>query len=479
MRSRAQTCRREAQARRRPVTEKENDMTNSSLPIAIIGAGPIGLAAAAEAIERGQTPIVFEAGNAIASSVREWSHVSMFSPWEFNVDAAAARLLRAAGWTHPSEDEIPSGDELIELYLEPLAKLPQIAQRIHLNSKVISVSRRNTDKVRTAGREEQPFILRVAGPDGERNVEARAVIDASGTWTSPNPIGSDGFPALGETRAQDRIFYGMPKLEGAVRARYAGRKTLVIGSGHSAINALLDLAELKQEFPETKIVWAMRKENIEEAFGGEGGDALAQRGVLGSAARSLVETRSAEVLSPFRIFALERKRDNSLRVIGELSAREMVIEADEIIVATGFRPDFSFLREIRLWIDPWLESSGVIGPLIDPNLHSCGSVRPHGAAELAHVEKDFYIVGMKSYGRAPTFLLTTGHEQARSVLAELTGDFEAARKVELKLPETGVCKANPRRAPGAAPAVKKEASCCAPTCCGSSAKSEFEQPQPA
>jgi thioredoxin reductase len=455
-------------------------MTNASLPIAIIGAGPIGLAAAAHVIERGETPIVFEAGNAIGSSVREWAHVDMFSPWEFNVDATAARLLGASGWLHPPKDVIPTGGELIELYLEPLAKLPQLAKHIHLDSKVVAVSRRNMDKVRTAGRDQQPFVLRIAGSEGESNFEARAVIDASGTWTSPNPIGSNGFPALGEKRMQDRIFYGMPKLEGVTRARYAGRKTLVIGSGHSAINALLDLSELKQEVPETEIVWAMRKENIEEAFGGEAEDALAQRGALGSAARSIVEAGAAQVLSPFRISALERKPNNSLRVLGELNGTAVTIDADEIIVATGFRPDLSFLREIRLTIDPWLESSGTIGPLIDPNLHSCGSVRPHGAVELAHVEKDFYIVGMKSYGRAPTFLLTTGHEQVRSIMAELTGDHEAARKVELKLPETGVCKSNPRRAPGAAP-TKETTSCCAPTCCGgtSDKTQQLSQPEPA
>ncbi len=229
--------------------------------------------------------------------------------------------------------------------------------------------------------------------------------------------------------------------------------------------------------PETEIVWALRKENIEEAFGGEADDALAQRGALGSAARSIVETGAARVLSPFRIFALERKYNNSLHVHGDLNGTAITIDTDEIIVATGFRPDLSFLREIRLTIDPWLESSGTIGPLIDPNLHSCGSVRPHGAVELAHLEKDFYIVGMKSYGRAPTFLLTTGHEQVRSVLAELTGDHDAARKVELKLPETGVCKSNPRRAAGTPPA-KETTDCCAPTCCDETSDKTQHAPQP-
>jgi hypothetical protein len=110
-----------------------------------------------------------------------------------------------------------------------------------------------------------------------------------------------------------------------------------------------------------------------------------------------------------------------------------------LIVATGFRPDMSFLSEVRLALDPALECPPVLAPLIDPNLHSCGTVRPHGARELAQPESGFYFAGMKSYGRAPTFLMMTGYEQVRSIVADIAGDREAAERVELVLPETGVC----------------------------------------
>jgi hypothetical protein len=113
---------------------------------------------------------------------------------------------------------------------------------------------------------------------------------------------------------------------------------------------------------------------------------------------------------------------------------------DRIIVATGFRPDLSLARELRLKLDPWLEAPEQLAPLIDPNAHSCGTVYPHGAVELSHPEKDFYVVGMKSYGRAPTFLMLTGYEQVRSIACALTGDDAGARNVELVLPETGVCQ---------------------------------------
>jgi hypothetical protein len=101
------------------------------------------------------------------------------------------------------------------------------------------------------------------------------------------------------------------------------------------------------------------------------------------------------------------------------------------------------VSELRLRLDPWLESTEALGPLIDPNLHSCGTVRPHGHRELAHPEKGFYTLGVKSYGRAPTFLMATGYEQARSVVAAIAGDVTAADRVELDLPETGVCSAGP------------------------------------
>jgi hypothetical protein len=116
---------------------------------------------------------------------------------------------------------------------------------------------------------------------------------------------------------------------------------------------------------------------------------------------------------------------------------------DEVVACTGFRPDLELTRELRLAFDPVVESPPALAPLIDPNVHSCGTVPPHGARELAHPERDFYVVGMKSYGRAPTFLMMTGYEQVRSVVCALTGDEEGAREVRLVLPETGVCSTQP------------------------------------
>jgi thioredoxin reductase len=420
---------------------------STTLPVAIIGAGPVGLAAAAHLIERGETPLVLEAGDAVGASFRQWRHVRFFSPWKYTVDAASVALLEPTGWTLPDPQAAPTGAEIVERYLEPLAALPQIAPHVRLNTRVMGIARRGHDKLKTPGREHAPFGLRIQCPDrAEQQVLAKAVIDASGTWRTPNPLGADGLPALGEAAAADRIAYGIPNVLGAERQRYAGKRILVVGSGHSAFNALLDLADLAEQAAATEITWAVRRKHVGQLFGGEQDDALPERGRLGTRTRQLVESGRVRYLS-LRITEL-RHASSGLLVIGEDG--ETLGPVDEIICATGFRPDLSLTRELRLDLDPAVEAPSALAPLIDPNLHSCGSVPPHGAEALKHPEPDFYTVGMKSYGRAPTFLLLTGYEQVRSVAAAIAGDWDAARQVELVLPETGVCNTTASSSEGAA-----------------------------
>lgn len=411
----------------------------NALPVAVIGAGPVGLAAAAHLIERGETPMIFEAGAEVGASMRQWSHVRMFSPWEYTVDSATKRLLEAHGWQMPPKDNLPTGGDMVEQYLLPFAALPEIAPHLHLNTRVVAVSRRHVDKMKDGGRESAPFVLHVVYASGaEALLEARAVIDASGTWQQPNPMGANGLPAVGERRYADRIAYGIPDILGSARDRYANQRVLVVGSGHSALNALLELVDLAQSAPETVILWAMRGDNLRRVYGGGEDDALPARGKLGTRMKAAVEAGIVQIVSPFRVREVTAN-NGGLDVIGETTDSLQIVQVDEIIVATGARPQLDMLRELRLDLDPSLESTRLLAPMIDPNIHSCGTVRPHGETELRQPEKDFYIVGMKSYGRAPTFLLATGYEQVRSVVAALTGDWEAARDVQLNLPETGVC----------------------------------------
>jgi thioredoxin reductase len=352
------------------------------------------------------------------------------------------RLLEASGWQMPPPKSLPTGKDLVDQYLRTFAELPAIQSHIHLNARVVAVSRLNVDKMKDSRRDDAPFILHVVYGNGEEAlIEARAVIDASGTWHQPNPIGSSGLPAVGEKRNSQHIFYGIPDVRDAYRFRYANKRVMVVGSGHSAINALLELIELKQEFSETTITWVMRGTSLTRVYGGGEEDALPARGRLGTRIQAHVDAGTIEILSPFRIREL-MANERGIRVIGETSNGAKSLQVDELIAATGARPDLEMLRELRLDLDPSLESTRPLAPMIDPNIHSCGTVRPHGEAELRQPEKNFYIVGMKSYGRAPTFLLATGYEQVRSVVAALVGDWEAAREVQLNLPETGVCNSN-------------------------------------
>lgn len=405
------------------------------LPIAIIGAGPIGLAAAAHLLERGEKPIVLEAGATVGATVLQWGHVRMFSPWEFNVDAACRRLLEAGGWQMPPADELPTGAELARDYLQPLADLPAMRRVIRTGARVTAVSRAQRDKLKDAGRWTAPFSLRLQMDDGrETQVKARAVIDASGSWLQPNPLGADGIPALGEAHLNGRISYGLPDVLGEARHRYAGKRVAVAGSGHSAINTLLDLLRLRGDAPATEVVWALRSDNTSKLYGGGAEDQLPARGQLGMRIKAAVEAGALEIAAPFPVTRIARVGEKL-----QLYSDHKWLRVDEVIVCTGARPDFEILRELRLDIDPSVESARTLAPIIDPNLHSCGSVPPHGEAELRQPERDFYIIGMKSYGRAPTFLLATGYEQARSITAALCGDWTAARDVQLNLPETGVC----------------------------------------
>ena len=436
---------------------------NRAKSIAIIGGGPVGLAAAAHAIDRGLRPVVLEAGPAIGHAVRQWGHVRMFSPWAYNVDKACARLLSTVGWNAPDPEAYPTGAELAELYLEPLGTRTALAAHIRTSAEVVSVSRVGFDKVKTRGREAAPFDIRYRNGSGAEHLTADAVIDASGTWFAPNPAGVNGLPAIGEAEMSERIAYGMHDVLGRERDRYIGKTIAVLGSGHSAVGTLLDLAQLKQEAPATELVWIIRGNDQTKAFGGGANDQLAARGALGSRFARLIADGHIRVETGFR---LSRLSDEAGRLrIGSGSsccARHLIV--DELIVATGFRPALALLSELRLTLDPALECPTALAPLIDPNEHSCGTVRPHGARELAHSEAGFYIAGMKSYGRAPTFLLMTGYEQVRSIVAAIAGDEEAARRVELELPETGVCSGAPDLDEGGCcggPAKTNAAACCA------------------
>jgi cation diffusion facilitator CzcD-associated flavoprotein CzcO len=461
------------------------------LPVVVIGAGPVGLAAAAHLLHRGLEPLVLEAGSRAGANVAQWRHVRLFSPWCLALEPVCVRLLDQAGWAGPDPDALPTGADLLDHYLEPLAALPALARRIRLHTTVVAVARHDLDKVRGPGREQLPFLVRVRDRHGDlHDLRARAVLDASGTWTQPNPLGASGLPALGEADAGHAVRYGLPDIAGRDRDRYAGRRVVVVGAGHSAATSLLALADLQQQAATTQVVWAVRSASPRPLVGKGSAEAdeLPARGRLATDVAALVDSGRIELVTGFRIHTVEPAGDR-VRLVGDqwrgddlAGVRSLRVEADQAVAATGFRPDHSIATELRLALEPGLESAAALGPLIDPNVHTCGTVPAHGIAELAHPEPGYVIVGMKSYGRAPTFLLATGYQQVRSVVAALAGDRAGAARRDRGAPAAAMCAVNrellatasrrrqlvpslPRRPAGAAVAAGTAADWSAATCC--------------
>src|SRR3954447_4866998 len=301
--------------------------------IAIIGAGPVGLAAAAHLLERGLDPVVLEAGAAVGHAMRQWSHVRLFSPWGYDIDKAAGRLLALSGWNSPEPQAYPTGGELVERYLEPLATRTALRSHIKTTARVTGIGRVGFDKVKTSGRERAPFELRYRNGAGDETLLVDAVIDASGTWFSPNPAGASGLPAIGEQAARERIAYGMPDVLGAERARYAGKVVAVLGAGHSAAGTLIDLAALARDVPETRIIWLLRGDDPAKSFGGGANDKLAARGAVGLKLADLVAKGGLRVETGFRVIRIEFA-DRALRIAATSGGvREVIV--DELIVATG------------------------------------------------------------------------------------------------------------------------------------------------
>lgn len=397
-------------------------------PVVVAGGGPVGLAAAAELAERGLDVVVYERGATAGAAVAEWGHVRLFSAWRELVAPAARRLLQRTGWTEPPADAYPTGAEWARDYLVPLARA--LGERVHTGAEVVGAARRGRDRVVDDGRDGEPLTVHVRHSGGrEERVRARGLVDATGTWGRPGPLGGDGLLALGEpaAAAAGRIGYRIPS------AAPAGH-VVVAGSGHSALTALVALTSRNGD---ASVTWILRRGGIGDTFGGGDADELPARGRLGKRARAAVEAGAVRVVTGFRTAAVETGPDGRLTLVAEDG--RTVGAVDHVVALTGLRPDLDWLSELRLELDPALQAPVRLAPLIDPNVHSCGTVPPHGVGELAHPEPGVYLAGMKSYGRAPTFLALTGYEQVRSIAAAFAGDRAAAENVELVLPETGVC----------------------------------------
>ena len=366
--------------------------------LAVIGAGPIGLEVAAAALELGFDVHVFERGE-VGAHLLAWGHVRMFTPWRANIGPASERLLRSNGWTAPDPESCPTGTEMVEAFLAPLARTPELRDRVHAHSQVVHVARRGVLRGEWLGdpeRRRHPFRLLVRDAGGRENMlHAFAVVDASGVYGSPNRAGTGGIPARGESYLAPQMSYHCDDVAGLRRARHAGRRTLVIGGGATAATTVGALAALASEVEGTSVVWATR--DASGALAGERDkDPLPARAALFTVAHALQRGENPAVT---RIGGIEvegfefNSATHRYRVTLAVGDTNRVEEVDEVIVNTGFGPDDSLYREL------------------------------HVADASGHPEPGFQVLGAKAAARRTTFLLSAGYAEVAVVLARLAAEL--------------------------------------------------------
>ena len=400
--------------------------------LAIIGAGPVGLESLALALELGFDVHLFEQGE-VGSHATAWGHVRMFTPWRMNVGPASDRRLALAGWQPPGREECPTGLELAERLLQPLAALPDLAPRVHTHAQVVHVSRSGALKGDLVGDERRrhlPFRLLVRDQGGRENfLHAHSLIDASGVYARPNWAGDGGIPARSELYLAPQLSYRVDDVLGARRARYAGRRALVIGSGASAATSVVALAELALQAPGTTAVWATRRQSA-DVLPEITDDPLPERRALYRRARELARGGDAAVthvggavVEGFEFNSATHRYRATLMIAG----KARVEEVDEVLVNTGFGPDDSIYRELQ--VHECYATRGTMKlstALLAAKTKDCLQTPAFGIDSLRNPEPGFFILGHKSYGRNSNFLLETGYRQVADVVTALAQELEVA-----------------------------------------------------
>ena len=385
--------------------------------IAIVGAGPIGLEAALAAAERGDDFTVYESASTVAGHVRAWGHVRTFTPWSMNVSPR----MRAALPQAPDGAELPSGEQLADELLDPVAATAQLAGRIRLGTRVLAIGREGLLKHEAVGdprRARLPFRLLTARPDGSEAIAyADVVIDATGTYGNPNRLGDGGIDAVNERAFEDRIVRLLPAFDETARD-WAGRTILLTGSGHSAQTAARQLAVLARDAPGTHVVWAVR--NPRTDWGAVDADPLPERAALNAAAARLAAGASDAVeLRAGCVTDALRARDGRI-VVTLRNGDADELEVDRILALNGGVGDSSLYRQLQ--VHECYATSGpmkLAAALLGEAGPDCMATGTHGPDTLRNPEPGFFILGAKSYGRNSQFLLRIGWQQVDDVFTSL------------------------------------------------------------
>ena len=392
--------------------------------LAILGAGPIGLEAAALAALKGFDVTVYERGQ-IASNVARWGHVTLFSPWSLNQSLWGRELVESQEASEQRPEHVyPTGAEYIARYLRPLADHALISERIQTQTTVLGVSRTHALKGDFIARPERagaPFILHVRDERGEeRYDQADVVIDTTGAYDEPNALGPGGLSALGESRHGGRIERYVPDIE-EEKETYQGRHTLVVGSGYSAITSIAQLRALGRDDDSTRVSWLMRSEQAPYEL--IEGDPLPQRASLAELGNRAAQGE-IEGVAPLLGDYIERieTRDDALLVTIRHECSSRTIEVDRVIANVGYRPDTSLYRELQIHL--CYASEGpmkLAASLLSGDAGAdCLAQTSAGVETLMSPEPDFYILGAKSYGRNSSFLIKLGITQIEEVIGHLT-----------------------------------------------------------
>ena len=394
----------------------------------VIGAGPVGLDAALAALDAGMEVQVLEAGSEVGANVAQWGHVRLFTPWEMIVSGRMASELQREGIPTPAGGP-PTGRELVDGLLRPLASGTRLAGRIRTDSRVVSVGRPGVlkhEEIGTGVRARFPFRLLVAdGEGGERYEEADVVIDCSGTWANPNPLGAGGMPAMGETACPE-IMRTIPDV--SRDHDLAGRRVLVVGGGHSAFTAVRDLARLAEEAPGTRVLWALR--TTDRAFDVDDADPLPLRRRLVQEAQELARGSSThvEALWGTEVVSVTPSHDGVLVGLSTGHGDRRQVTVDRIVSLTGSVGDRELYRQLQVH-----ECYATQGPMkLSAALLAAGggadclTQESLGAATLVNPEPGFYILGSKSYGRYNTFLLRVGYDQVSELFEVLSPEGATA-----------------------------------------------------
>jgi thioredoxin reductase len=376
--------------------------------VLVIGAGPMGIAAAIGAADRGHDVTVLERGE-VGASLRTWGPTRFFSPLHMNL---SSRMREILGDSMPDRDSLLTGPEYADRILLPLVNREPLRGRVRTGHSVMAVGRKGLTRGDYAGhplRAERPFRVLC---DNDETFEADVILDASGGLVVPRPIGIGGLPARGESRLAKPPIRTLGELA-ARHNELRGKRTLLLGDGHSAANAIAFLAELAQEEPSTRVIWAMRAANrrpCEEVMN----DPLPERSSVVSRANAL-----AEAPPPFlkieRRAMIESVAQNNGHVVIALTGGR-IVEADQIAAFTGYRPDGGFLSELTVETSPVTEGGGRLYRAIS-NITDCLSVPPVKTEDLQSGEPGFFFVGSRSYGRSNGFLLQTGLMQLETILS--------------------------------------------------------------